>query len=72
MTAHYAVCLKNTDFEVSLEKKKLYRVVGDEVAGANGQIRIIDESGEDYLYPKDFFLTLPLPESIEEAVSKIN
>lgn len=71
MTTHFAVCLKNTNFEVSLEPKKLYQVIRDDEAISKGQIRVVDESGEDYLYPQELFLPLPLPESIEKAVSEI-
>ncbi len=57
----FAICLDNSDFPVSLEVHKVYQVITDEDAMADGDLRIIDESGEDYLYPADHFLLLPLP-----------
>ena len=71
MAHHYAICMKNDGSDVSLELRKLYEVVPDFEADKIGQIRVVDESGEDYLYPKDFFLAVPLPESIEKLVSLV-
>lgn len=51
--------------------RKLYRVMEDEFAVAHGLIRIIDESGEDYLYPNDFFVRVELPASVEKTLAKI-
>lgn len=51
----YAVCLRNEGYEASLELRKLYPVVPDRVAEANELIRVIDESGEDYVYPTRCF-----------------
>src|SRR5438093_4149528 len=47
----FAVCIKNKGYPASLELRKIYRVVPDDVAAKHGQIRVTDESGEDYLYP---------------------
>ena len=55
----FAICLDNSDYPVSLEVHKVYQVITDEDAMADGDLRIIDESGEDYLYPADHFLLLP-------------
>ena len=52
----------------SLELRKLYQVVVDETAAKLHQIRVIDESGEDYLYPEDYFVPVRLPQSAEKAV----
>ncbi len=49
-TKHFAVCLNNNDYPASLEVGKLYRVIPDEQAAAENYLRVIDESGEDYLY----------------------
>ena len=54
----FAVCIDNTGYPASLEPRKLYRVVPDTGAEAHGQIRVVDESGEDYLYPDSCFLEL--------------
>jgi hypothetical protein len=63
-----ALCVDNTGYEVSLEPAKFYRVIPDPIAREHSQIRVIDESGEDYLYPAAFFAHVELPESIRKAV----
>jgi hypothetical protein len=55
------LCLRNKGYEVSLERRKIYQVVADRDAAAHGQLRVIDESGEDYLYPATFFEPISLP-----------
>ena len=65
---HFAVCLSNGGYKASLEPRKLYEVVPDAEAEAEGLIRIIDESGEDYLYPADLFRPLDLPTALERAL----
>jgi hypothetical protein len=67
-TRGYAVCLRNTGFGVSLEVPKLYPVVDDPDADANGMLRVINESGEDYLYPARLFRLLALSSEIERAL----
>jgi hypothetical protein len=64
----FAICVDNHDYEVSLEVRKLYEVVADADAEKHGQIRVIDESGEDYLYPATAFNRVSLPDSIVERV----
>ena len=64
----FAVCLNNTDYPASLELHKIYRVISDEEAALDGDIRVIDESGEDYLYPADFFAAIELPSAVEQAI----
>jgi len=64
----FVVCVKNKDYAASLELRKLYRVVPDASAGKLRQIRVIDESGEDYLYPASYFVPLQLPQAAERAV----
>ena len=66
----FVVCVKNKDYGASLELRKLYQVVSDEVAAKLHQIRVIDESGEDYLYPEEFFVAVQLPQSAEKAVRR--
>jgi len=65
---HFAVCVRNTGNEASLELRKLYEVVSDPDAQKDGMLRVIDESGEDYLFPMSFFVLAPLPVAVEEAV----
>ena len=66
----FVVCVKNKDYAASLELRKLYQVVSDEAAAELHQIRVIDESGEDYLYPEECFVTVQLPQSAEKAVRR--
>ncbi len=65
----YAICLKNDGYDASLELRKLYEYIPDKDAEDHDQIRIVDESGEDYLYPKVFFMELQIPKAVEEALS---
>lgn len=65
---HFAVCVRNEGYEASLELRKIYEVVPDQVAGRHRQIRVIDESGEDYLFPAAWFAALELPTPIKRAV----
>lgn len=64
----FAICVDNRGYEVSLEMRKLYEVLTDSDAEKHGQIRVIDESGEDYLYPATAFSRVSLPESVIERV----
>ena len=66
--AHFALCLDNAGYEVSLELGKLYRVVTDSQAEEHGYIRIIDESGEDYADSIERFYQLTLPEPVEQTL----
>jgi hypothetical protein len=62
------VCINNEGYPASLEKRKIYLWVRDPAAEKRGLIRIIDESGDDYLYPKMFFRSIALPQSVRKAV----
>lgn len=64
----FAVCLRNDGYEVSLERRKIYEVLADPEAARHRQVRVIDESGEDYLYPQNFFASIELPQPIRRAV----
>ena len=64
----FAICVRNSGYLVSLEVRKVYRVLPDVDAGERGYLRIVDESGEDYLYPKGYFVDIDLPESAKDAV----
>ena len=64
----FVICIKNSGYLASLELRKLYEVLDDPEAEKDEMIRVIDESGEDYLYPSDMFVAAPLPASVEEAV----
>lgn len=64
----FAVCVNNTDYPASLELHKIYRVLPDEDAEVDGDMRVIDESGEDYLYPANYFVMIELPKAVENSV----
>ena len=66
--SRYLICVKNEGYEASLEPRKIYQALPDPVAEKHRQLRVIDESGEDYLYPKSFFAPLNLPQPIRKAV----
>jgi len=66
----FAVCVKNEEYPASLEVRKIYEVLPDAKAGKHGLVRIIDESGEDYLYPQDFFVPIEIPEEAETVFLK--
>jgi hypothetical protein len=65
----FAVCLRNEGYEVSLEKRKIYEFLPDLDAAKHDQIRVIDESGEDYLYPGSFFAEIELPQPLRRAIA---
>lgn len=67
-TKRFAVCLRNKGYEASLERRKIYHVLPDPDAAKHGQVRVVDESGDDYLYPREFFAPIELPQPIRRAV----
>ncbi len=64
------VCVGNKGYAASLELRKLYQAVSDEAAAKLHQIRVIDEIGEDYFYPEEYFVAVQLPQSAEKAVRR--
>ena len=64
----YVVCIRNRTFRASLELRKIYRMIPDEKAARRHFLRIVDESGEDYLYPEQCFLPIELPKSLKKAL----
>jgi hypothetical protein len=62
------VCIDNDGYAASLEKRKIYLALPDTDAGKHGLLRIVDESGDDYLYPKTFFRPIVLPQGVRKAV----
>lgn len=64
----FAVCIDNCGYEASLDLRKLYEVLPDDDAARHGQLRIIDESGEDYLYSATLFDRISLPSDVSEHV----
>ncbi len=68
--AGFVICIANKGYGASLELRKVYQVIPDEAAAVIHQIRIIDESGEDYLYPQEYFVAVQLPQAVERAVRR--
>jgi archaellum component FlaG (FlaF/FlaG flagellin family) len=66
----YAVCIKNDGNEASLERNKLYIVLPDRQAEADGLVRVIDEDGEGYLYPADWFVAVEVPKAVQTSLLK--
>ena len=66
----YAICLRN-EGAADLELRKLYEVVPDESASRHGQLRVIDESGGDYLYPAGFFALIDIPREARDALTEL-
>lgn len=67
MQQAFALCVENKDCE-DLEKRKIYQVLPDDDAAKEGYVRVIDESGEDYLYPESYFVFVQLPHEAQEAL----
>jgi ribosomal protein L36 len=65
----YVLCISNRRYPASLDLLKVYRSLKDDAARRDGFIRVIDESGEDYLYPKDYFVPIELPISARRALT---
>ena len=65
--ARFVVCVANTDCE-DLKVRKIYQTLPDEAATADGLVRIVDESGEDYLYPAELFIQIELPQALANAL----
>jgi hypothetical protein len=68
--AEFVICISNQGYPASLELHKLYRVIPDEDAAADDDIRVIDESGEDYLFPASHFAPIKVSTEIEELLLK--
>lgn len=69
-STRFAICIANEGNEASLERNKVYAVLPDAKAGADGLVRVIDEDGEDYLYPADWFVPVDVPEAVRNSVLK--
>ena len=68
----FVVCINNVDYPASLELHKIYRVLVDKDAAREGDIRIIDESGDDYLYPSSYFVPIQVPQTVEESLRRVS
>jgi hypothetical protein len=69
-STRFAVCIDNSEYPASLERHKVYRVLPDKEAERDGDLRVIDESGEDYLYPADYFVLVDLPRDRVSVLKK--
>jgi len=68
----FVVCVDNKGYPASLERHKIYRVVPDEQAEADGDIRVVDESEEDYLYSQERFVPIRVPVALRESLAQIH
>ena len=66
--ATFVICIQNENYQASLETRKVYRRLPDDEAAEQQLWRIVDESGEDYLYPEAYFMSIDLPENVQEVL----
>jgi hypothetical protein len=69
-TQRFVVCIDNSDYRASLELHKIYQVLPDQRAAADDYLRVVDESGEDYLYSTKRFVPIELPQRVERSVAR--
>jgi hypothetical protein len=67
--SRFVVCVKNRGFAASLELRKLYRSIPDPIAESHRLVRVVDESGEDYLFPETFFVKIDLPAPVARTIA---
>jgi hypothetical protein len=67
---HFAVCVDNEGYEVSLERNKIYLVLRDKEAEEDGDLRVVDESGEGYLFSADRFVAIAVPAAVKASLLK--
>ena len=68
--SRYVICIKNSEYPASLERRKIYEVIPDPEAQETQHIRVIDESGDDYLYPASYFVFVNLSKETREAIAR--
>jgi hypothetical protein len=66
--SYYVICIKNEGYEADLKLRTVYQVLPDESADRSHYIRVIDETGEDYLFPADFFVPIAVPTEAERIL----
>ena len=69
-SSRYVICVRNGTYRASLQPRKVYRVLADRVAEARSLLRVVDESGEDYLFPMDLFVPIELPAKARPAFGR--
>jgi hypothetical protein len=67
---HYVVCVSNRGYRASLVLRRIYRTVPDGEAARRSLVRVVDESGEDYLYPTTMFVAIDIPQEVVKAFKK--
>ncbi len=70
-TKHFALCIDYTDYEASLIRVKVYRILPDSRAAKDDFVRIVDESGEDYLYHKSHFVFVDFPKAVKKKLREL-
>ena len=70
-TKHFAICINNGEYAGTLDLRKVYEVLEDPLADKRNYIRVIDESGEDYLYPRSWFVPVAVPENVEQLLHEL-
>ena len=71
LTKHFALCIDNADYEASLIPGKVYRILPDPRAAKDDFVRIVDESGEDYLYHKSHFVLVDFPKAVRKKLLEL-
>ncbi len=71
MTIQYVMCIKNDGYAASLEVRKIYQAISDTDSAEKKMIRVIDESGEDYLFPEEFFVPIQIPKNAERIFAAV-
>ncbi len=69
-TDSFLLCAKNQGYPASLEVRKVYRAISDAVAASRGLVRVVDESGEDYLYPSEYFVAVELSQAAAQVFAE--
>jgi len=70
-TTQFAICIQNGEYAGTLELRKVYEVLPDAIAADRNYMRVIDESGEDYLYPRSWFVPVSVPEGVEQLLHEL-
>lgn len=70
-TPHFTICIHNGEYAGTLELRKVYEVFEDPIAAERHFIRVVDESGENYLYPRSWFVPVVVPESVEQLLHEL-
>ncbi len=68
---HYALCVSHGGYPAALETRKVYEIRADRESEQRGMLRVLDESGSDYLYPKELFVRISLPEAAQRAFNQV-